>query len=123
MRPFHFNWNMVPEVKKRALQGGAHPKTVEAIVQALKNGEFHRQIMGISSDTVRAIEAAGGSRRDLRKALEEQREWFIETLVRLADDAMSRNGRMSEAITETGRGLLWTSIDENRPFEMPATFA
>ena len=46
-----------------------------------------------------------------------------ETLVRLADDAMSRNGRMSEAITETGRGLLWTSVDENRPFEMPATFA
>ena len=45
-----------------------------------------------------------------------------ETLIRLADAAMNRKGRMSDAITETGRGLLWTPIDENVPFEMQAMF-
>jgi predicted dithiol-disulfide oxidoreductase (DUF899 family) len=36
--------------------------------------------------------------------------------------AMSRNGRMSEAIAETGRGLPWIEVDEGVPFEMPSTF-
>jgi predicted protein tyrosine phosphatase len=52
-----------------------------------------------------------------------------ETLVQLADAAMSRNGRMSEAIAETGRDLSWIDViehlknyDEGVPFEMPATF-
>jgi predicted protein tyrosine phosphatase len=52
-----------------------------------------------------------------------------ETLIQLADAAMSRNGRMSEAIAETGRDLSWIEViehlknyDEGVPFEMPATF-
>jgi predicted protein tyrosine phosphatase len=46
-----------------------------------------------------------------------------EVLIKLADAAMSRKGRMSSAIAKTGRDLPWTSIDENMPFEMPSTFA
>jgi predicted protein tyrosine phosphatase len=52
-----------------------------------------------------------------------------ETLIRLADAAMGRNGRMSNAIEETGRDLSWTEVserlriyDEGIPFEMPATY-
>ena len=43
-----------------------------------------------------------------------------EILIKLADVAMSRNGRMSAAIAETGRDLPWFSIDEGVAFEMPA---
>jgi predicted protein tyrosine phosphatase len=45
-----------------------------------------------------------------------------ETVVRLADGAMRRRGRMIEAIVDTGRDLQWTEVDEGDPFEMPATF-
>ena len=43
-------------------------------------------------------------------------------LIKLADTALGRNGRMSEAIAETGRGLPWFQVDEGVPFEMPSTF-
>lgn len=46
-----------------------------------------------------------------------------EALIKLADMAMSRNGRMSKAIAETGRGLPSIQVDEGVPFEMPSTFA
>jgi predicted protein tyrosine phosphatase len=52
-----------------------------------------------------------------------------EVLVRLADEAMGRNSRMSKAIAETGRGLNWAEVlervrvhDEGVPFELPAVF-
>jgi predicted protein tyrosine phosphatase len=52
-----------------------------------------------------------------------------ETLIKLADAAMSRNGRMIEAIAETGHDLTWIEVfehlrnyNEGVPFEMPATF-
>jgi predicted protein tyrosine phosphatase len=52
-----------------------------------------------------------------------------EILIKLADAAMGRNGRMSKAITETGRDLSWNQVnerlriyDEGIPFEMPAIF-
>ena len=38
------------------------------------------------------------------------------TLVRLADAEMSREGRMIEAIENTGRELEWIEIDEANPF-------
>jgi len=43
-----------------------------------------------------------------------------ETVVRLADDAMGRDGRMSAAISVTGRDLPWIEIDEGVPFELPS---
>jgi predicted protein tyrosine phosphatase len=53
-----------------------------------------------------------------------------EALIRLADAALNRNGRMNQAITETGRGLSWVEVEaklsstgEAEAFEMPATFA
>ena len=52
-----------------------------------------------------------------------------EILIQLADAAMGRNGRMSNAITETGRALSWLEVnerlriyDEGVPFEMPGIF-
>lgn len=45
-----------------------------------------------------------------------------ETLIKLADSAMNRKGRMSAAIVETGRSLAWTSINENMPFEIAGRF-
>lgn len=45
-----------------------------------------------------------------------------QVLVALADAAMERNGRMIEAIVDTGRDLEWHGIDENVAFEMPARF-
>ncbi len=45
-----------------------------------------------------------------------------ETLIKLADAAMRRNGRMSEAIAETGRDLPWIEVDEGVPFAMSSTF-
>jgi predicted protein tyrosine phosphatase len=44
-------------------------------------------------------------------------------LVRLADIAMSRNGRMYDAIAQTGRGLPWIDVHENVAFEMPSIYA
>ncbi len=43
-----------------------------------------------------------------------------ETLVTLADTAMKRDGRMSDAIAETGRELPWIEVHEGVPFEMPS---
>ena len=43
-----------------------------------------------------------------------------EVLVRLADDQMRRNGRMSRAITVTGRGLPPPNPQEGEPFEFPS---
>jgi len=52
-----------------------------------------------------------------------------ETLIQLADAALSRRGRMSAAIVETGRNLSWIEVterlknyNEGVPFEMPAAF-
>lgn len=45
-----------------------------------------------------------------------------ETLVRLGDVALRRNGRMSSAIAETGRGLPWIEIHEGIPFALPSRF-
>jgi hypothetical protein len=52
-----------------------------------------------------------------------------ETLIQLADAAMNKSGRMSNAIAETGRSLSWIDViehlknyDEGVPFEMQATF-
>ena len=47
-----------------------------------------------------------------------------ETLIRLADDAMKRDGAMSRAITDTGRDLPWIfdDVDVGKPFEMTSTF-
>ena len=44
-----------------------------------------------------------------------------ETLVTLADSILERGGRMSAAISETGRDLEWIEIDEGVPFEIPLT--
>ena len=41
-----------------------------------------------------------------------------ETLVRVADAAMSRGGRMSAAIADTGRGLPGLEVPEGEPFEL-----
>jgi predicted protein tyrosine phosphatase len=43
-------------------------------------------------------------------------------LIDLADIALSRGGRMSRAVDDTGRNLEWPCVDENVPFEMPATY-
>jgi predicted protein tyrosine phosphatase len=45
-----------------------------------------------------------------------------ETVVKLADAAMGRNGRMSAAIAETGRGLTWVDVVEGEAFELAADF-
>ena len=52
-----------------------------------------------------------------------------ETLIQLADAAMNKNGRMMDAITETGRNLSWVEVTEHLknhnegvPFEMPVAF-
>ncbi|HYN07373.1 MAG TPA: hypothetical protein VES67_08290 [Vicinamibacterales bacterium] len=44
-----------------------------------------------------------------------------QVLVALADAAMARDGRMSAAITATGRNLPWTGANEGDVFEMPGT--
>lgn len=41
-----------------------------------------------------------------------------ETLVRLGDAALARDGRMSAAISETGRDLAWIELNEGLPFEL-----
>jgi predicted protein tyrosine phosphatase len=46
-----------------------------------------------------------------------------ELLVRVADRLMEREGRMSAAIAETGRGLGWVDVAEGVPFELPSRFA
>jgi predicted protein tyrosine phosphatase len=47
-----------------------------------------------------------------------------ETLIRLADRAMERSGRMSEAIASTGQNLSsWVGVDEAHPFEMPSMYS
>jgi predicted protein tyrosine phosphatase len=45
-----------------------------------------------------------------------------EVLIRLADVAMGRCGRMNEAIATTGQGLPWPVADEGTVFELPAFF-
>ncbi len=45
-----------------------------------------------------------------------------ETLIRLADRAMRRNGRMREAIAKTGQGLPPIDVDEGEAFEMPSAY-
>jgi predicted protein tyrosine phosphatase len=45
-----------------------------------------------------------------------------EVLVKLADEAMGRGGRMQAAMSQTGRGLPWPAIDEGVPFELPAVY-
>lgn len=44
------------------------------------------------------------------------------TVVKLADAAMGRSGRMSAAIAEIGRGLTWVDVEEGEPFELAAHF-
>lgn len=45
-----------------------------------------------------------------------------ETLVRLADRAMKRKGRMADAIADTGRNLPPLYVSEGEPFEMPLAY-
>jgi predicted protein tyrosine phosphatase len=45
-----------------------------------------------------------------------------ETLIRLADHEMRRDGRMWEAIAETGHGLPWIDVNESEPFDMPSMY-
>lgn len=45
-----------------------------------------------------------------------------ETLVRLADQAMKRDGRMSDAIAHTGINLPWIDVNEGKPFEIPSNY-
>ena len=45
-----------------------------------------------------------------------------ESLVRVADAAMKRRGRMHAAIVDTGRSLTWPAIAEGVPFELPDVF-
>jgi predicted protein tyrosine phosphatase len=45
-----------------------------------------------------------------------------ETLIKLADDAMKRNGRMSNAVAITGRDLPPVEVAEGEPFELPSTY-
>jgi predicted protein tyrosine phosphatase len=45
-----------------------------------------------------------------------------ETLVKLADALLLRDGRMADAIAETGRGLPWIDVSEGDPFEMASQF-
>ena len=42
-----------------------------------------------------------------------------QVMVALADAAMGRDGRMTQAISTTGRDLPWLLIDESEAFEMP----
>ena len=41
-----------------------------------------------------------------------------QVMVALADAAMGRGGRMTKAISTTGRDLPWLLIDENLAFEL-----
>ena len=45
-----------------------------------------------------------------------------ETMIRLADRAMRRKGRMSKAIANTGRDLPGIFVAEGEPFEMPTKY-
>jgi predicted protein tyrosine phosphatase len=45
-----------------------------------------------------------------------------ETVIHVADTLMDRGGRMTAAITETGRGLGWLDIPEAQPFELASRF-
>ena len=45
-----------------------------------------------------------------------------ETLIKIADKALGRKGRMSAAITNTGRNLPWLRVIESEPFQLPARF-
>lgn len=45
-----------------------------------------------------------------------------ETVVRLADEAMNRRGRMVAAIAETGRDLAWIDVDEGETFALPVSY-
>jgi predicted protein tyrosine phosphatase len=45
-----------------------------------------------------------------------------ETLIRIADMALGRKGRMSAAIASTGENLPWLRINESEPFQLPARF-
>ena len=44
------------------------------------------------------------------------------TLVRIADNALGRHGRMSAAIADTGRDLPWPNVSEGTPFEIPSKY-
>ena len=46
-----------------------------------------------------------------------------ETLIRLADTLLARRGRMTDAISRTGRNLPWPDVAEGEPFEMPCPYA
>lgn len=103
---------------------------VEQLLSFLQGWECARPLLihcraGISRSTAAAFVAAcvHSPRLDertialgLRRASPLARPNHV--LVRLADLALGRNGRMSRAIEETGRGLEWHGADENVPFEI-----
>jgi predicted protein tyrosine phosphatase len=43
-------------------------------------------------------------------------------LITLADAALQRNGRMIQAINQTGENLPWLTVSESIPFELPSKF-
>ena len=45
-----------------------------------------------------------------------------ELWIRIADDALGRNGRMIAAITETGRNLPCLNVIEGEAFQIPSVF-
>ena len=45
-----------------------------------------------------------------------------EAIIRIADRALGRRGRMYAAIAETGRDLPWLRVVESEPFQLPAKF-
>jgi predicted protein tyrosine phosphatase len=109
------------------------PEHVDQLLQFLR--EWHRSSpllihcrAGIGRSTAAAFIAACVHSPDVDEktiALELRRASALarpnQVLVELADVAMGRNGRMARAIEETGRNLTWHGVDENLPFELPAT--
>lgn len=45
-----------------------------------------------------------------------------ETLIKLADTVMAREGRMSDAISSAGRNLPWIDVEEGEAFQMPCAY-
>ena len=81
------------------------------------NEQFHAPIAACSRwPSIPELEIA----RELRRAAPLARP--NGRMIGLADELMGRQGRMSEAMSETGRGLPWIEVDEGDPFEFGAQF-
>ena len=45
------------------------------------------------------------------------------TLIRIADNAMARNGRMVKAVESSLHDLPWLDVAEGEPFQIPSTYS